>query len=61
LPNKMILDNTCGYCRISYRIEWQNFDSGYDVENDEYEEREPLICPFCASEIGDEYIEDDEI
>jgi hypothetical protein len=54
----MTINNTCGSCKISYTIEWHDFAIDNGVENDDHEIQEPLICPFCAIEIGDEYTED---
>jgi len=57
LPHKiMFFQTTCPSCRTTYSIEWHDFNhSTYDVENDleddEYEENEPTICPFCMERI----------
>lgn len=57
----MIIHNICNACNVSYSVEWHDLGfTEYDVENDDFEELEPLICPFCATEVN-EYEEDDEI
>ena len=61
MPNKiMFIQTTCPSCQTIYSIEWHDFNYAmYDVENDEYEESEPTICPFCGARI-DEHDEDED-
>jgi len=52
----MIVHNTCQACNTTYSIEWHDLNYiEHDVENDEYEELEPNLCPFCGYEVSEEY------
>jgi|TARA_R110000851_G_scaffold54071_1_gene127911 hypothetical protein len=58
----MNIESTCHSCKNTYTLEWYDYTyTMYDVENDEYEETEPIFCPFCGTPGQDAYEEGDEI